>query len=651
MNHLTSAWRSLSALPQKTSRAGVSTAALLSLSLVLAACSDTTPPADTDSTAQTTDVEIAESVADESMSESERVNAFFEKTFEDSIARSPSSLTFLGRSERMGEWDDISPEFAEETLAINKQELASLLEFDFDALDEPTKLSFQLAKQGLEEQIEDHRWRLYNYPVNQMFGTHSFVPSMLINQHRVNSLSDAQAFVSRLNGLKPYFDQLIKNIDARTAIGIIPPKFVFPHVIRDSQNIITGAPFDDCEDSAIFSDFKAKIAGLAAAGDDGEEAQIDQATHDQLLADATAAMNDSVKPAYEALIAKLANLEAVATTDDGVWKWKNGAEYFDVALKRTTTTDLTAEEIHQIGLDEVARIHDEMRQIKETVGFESDLSAFMQHMRDSDEFYSANDQEGKDRYLAEATALIDTMKGRLDELFLTKPKADLNVKAVEAFREKSAGKAFYQRPSEDGTRPGLYYANLYDMRAMPTYQMEALAYHEGIPGHHMQLAIQQELKDIPKFRKFGGYTAYIEGWGLYSEFLPKEIGMYSDPYSDFGRLAMELWRACRLVVDTGIHTKKWTREDGIKYYTDNTPNAVSDGVKMVERHIVMPSQATAYKIGMLKILELRENAKAELGDAFDIRAFHDEILKYGPLPLSNVEDKINEWVAAVKAKA
>ena len=322
MNHLTSAWRSLSALPQKTSRAGVSTAALLSLSLVLAACSDTTPPADTDSTAQTTDVEIAESVADESMSESERVNAFFEKTFEDSIARSPSSLTFLGRSERMGEWDDISPEFAEETLAINKQELASLLEFDFDALDEPTKLSFQLAKQGLEEQIEDHRWRLYNYPVNQMFGTHSFVPSMLINQHRVNSLSDAQAYVSRLNGLKPYFDQLIKNIDARTAIGIIPPKFVFPHVIRDSQNIITGAPFDDCEDSAIFSDFKAKIAGLAAAGDDGEEAQIDQATHDQLLADATAAMNDSVKPAYEALIAKLANLEAVATTDDGVWKWK-----------------------------------------------------------------------------------------------------------------------------------------------------------------------------------------------------------------------------------------------------------------------------------------------------------------------------------------
>jgi len=237
----------------------------------------------------------------------------------------------------------------------------------------------------------------------------------------------------------------------------------------------------------------------------------------------------------------------------------------------------------------------------------------MLFMRDDGQFYYPTDAAGKERYLNEATALIDTMKGRLDELFITKPKADLTVKAVEAFREQSAGKAFYQQPSEDGSRPGIYYANLYDMKAMPTYQMEALAYHEGVPGHHMQLAIQQELQGIPKFRKFGRYTAYTEGWGLYSEFLPKEIGMYSDPYSDFGRLAMELWRACRLVVDTGIHAKKWTREEGIKYYTDNTPNAVSDAVKMVERHVVMPSQATAYKIGMLKIIELREKAKTELG--------------------------------------
>ncbi|TYP97536.1 uncharacterized protein DUF885 [Tenacibaculum adriaticum] len=233
------------------------------------------------------------------------------------------------------------------------------------------------------------------------------------------------------------------------------------------------------------------------------------------------------------------------------------------------------------------------------------------------------------------------MKTRLDELFITKPKADLKVKAVEGFREKSAGKAFYQQPALDGSRPGTYYANLYDMASMPTYQMEALAYHEGIPGHHMQIAIAQELKEVPMFRKFGRYTAYVEGWGLYSEFIPKEMGFYADPYSDFGRLAMELWRACRLVVDTGIHAKKWTREQGIKYYIDNTPNAELDAVKMVERHIVMPSQATAYKIGMLKILELRKKAKDALGDKFDIRKFHDVVLTNGPLPLNVLENLVD----------
>lgn len=245
--------------------------------------------------------------------------------------------------------------------------------------------------------------------------------------------------------------------------------------------------------------------------------------------------------------------------------------------------------------------------------------------------------------------IIDSMKGRLDELFLTKPKAKIIVKAVEPFREKSAGKAFYQQPALDGSRPGTYYANMYDIMAMPRYQMEALAYHEGIPGHHMQLAIAQELKGIPMFRKMGGYQAYTEGWGLYTEYLPKEMGFYSDPYSDFGRLAMELWRACRLVVDTGIHTKKWTREKGIKYYTDNTPNAESDAVKMVERHIVMPSQATAYKVGMNKILELRENAKTQLGDKFDIREFHDVILLDGALPLDVLEEMVANWIT-VKQK-
>lgn len=593
---------------------------------------------------QVSTVEATAPSAKEITAESKKANDFFEQIFEASVARSPEFLTYLGRKDRLDEWNDLSEENMLREHEITKQNLSDLGNIDRAKLDPATALSYDLLKQSLENQIDDFQWRYYNYPVNQMFGRHSGVVSLLINQHRIGSVSDAQAYISRLNGVSTLFDQLIAGIEARTAANIVPPKFVFPHVIRDSQNIIKGAPFTDGEPSTLFADFTGKLDTLAAK--EGSELSAEKKA--ELISAATEALNNAVKPAYEKLIAHLTELETNATTDDGVWKWKNGDAFFNNALKRTTTTDLTADDIHEIGLSEVKRIHNEMRVIKDKVGFEGDLAAFMQFMRDDDQFYYANDEQGKARYLKEATDLIDTMKTRMDELFITKPKADLNVKAVEAFREQSAGKAFYQQPSEDGSRPGLYYANLYDMKAMPTYQMEALAYHEGVPGHHMQLAIQQELKSIPKFRKFGRYTAYTEGWGLYSEFLPKEIGMYSDPYSDFGRLAMELWRACRLVVDTGIHAKQWTREEGIKYYTDNTPNAVSDAVKMVERHIVMPSQATAYKIGMLKILELREKAKSELGDAFDIRGFHDEILKYGALPLNVVEAKVDAWVASKK---
>jgi uncharacterized protein (DUF885 family) len=616
--------------------------AAIGAALLLSACNQSS-----DQTAsqapETKPAPVAEqSTATPEVSESQRANAFFERVFEESVARSPESLTFLGRKDRADEWDDLSEAYANESIEITKKQLVELKEFDRSKLDDATALSYDLLVQSMEEEIEDNKWRLYNYPVNQMFGRHSGVVSLLINQHSISDVKDAENYIARLNAVPTLFDQLITNIEARTAANIIPPKFVFPHVIRDSNNIIKGAPFDDGKPSALLADFTKKIDALSAK----EESELSAEKKTELIKAATLALTNSVKPSYQKLAAHLSELETKATTDDGIWKWKDGSEFYNVALKRTTTTDLTSDQIHEIGLEEVARIHDEMRIIKDKVKFDGDLKAFMQFMRDDEQFYYPNTDEGKSRYLNEATALIEDMKGKLDEMFITKPKAELNVKAVEAFREQSAGKAFYQRPSEDGTRPGLYYANLYDMKAMPTYQMAALAFHEGVPGHHMQLAIQQELKDVPKFRKFGGYTAYIEGWGLYSEYLPKEFGAYQDPYSDFGRLAMELWRACRLVVDTGIHAKKWTREEGIAYYTNNTPNAVSDGVKMVERHIVMPSQATAYKIGMLKILKLRADAKAKLGDKFDIREYHDEILKYGPLPLNVVEAKVDAWVAA-----
>ncbi|WP_127346243.1 DUF885 domain-containing protein [Pseudidiomarina mangrovi] len=602
----------------------------ISLALAATACSDATTNNSTPAPNAATETQVT--VA----SESAKANQLFEDIFMENVMRSPMYQSFLGIKDDQDKWDDISEQSAAAELELQQQQLARVMAIDHTKLDEQTHVSWLLMKQQLEQQIADYEWRHYNYPVNQMFGMHSNVASLLINQHRITDVADAEAYIARLNGLPELFGQLAENLKLRAEKGIMAPKFVYPYVLSDSQNIITGAPFDDGEDSTLWADFSGKVAKL----------DIDDSQREALMTAAQQALLTSVQPAYEGLIASVTDIAAQADDKDGAWKFPDGERFYNIALQRTTTTDLTADEIHQIGLNEVARIHDEMRVIMEKVGFTGTLQEFFVHMRNNQQFIYPDTAEGRQRYLDEATAMIDTMKSRLDELFLTKPKADLVVKAVEPFREKSAGKAFYQQPSMDGSRPGVYYANLYDMASMPSYQMEALAYHEGIPGHHMQRAISQELQGIPTFRKFGRYTAYTEGWGLYSELVPKEIGFYQDPYSDFGRLAMELWRAVRLVVDTGIHAKQWTREQGIEFYVTNTPNAEADAVKMVERHIVMPSQATAYKIGMIKIVELREKAKAELGDAFDIREFHDVVLSSGPVPLNVLEQFIEQYINA-----
>ena len=591
-------------------------------------------------------VSCKEDVSDKDITDSEiekssaELNAYFDAEFEKDVADSPMMQTMLGRKTDYGKWDDFSTMHYTKDLEKAKNRLEHINKnIDEVALDDATRLSLRLYRQNLEDEIADYDYRFYDYPVNQMHGYQSEIPSFLINMHRIDSVPDAEAYIARLNGVPKAFEDIVEGLKLREQNGILPPLFVFEKVIDDSRNVIKGKPFTNSKEaSALFEDFKSKV----------EKLKLPKETELKLLSEAQHALLTSVKPAYENLIATLEDQQQRATTDHGAWKFPKGEAFYNNQLKRITTTSLKANEIHEIGLSEVARIHGEMEEIMKQVGFKGSLQDFFEFMRTDKQFYYPNTPEGKKRYLAEATELISEMKGKLDELFLTKPKADIVVKAVEAFREKSAGKAFYQEPAIDGSRPGTYYANLYDMNAMPTYQMEALAFHEGIPGHHMQIAIAQELDSIPMFRKFTFYTAYVEGWGLYSEFIPKEMGFYKDPYSDFGRLAMELWRSCRLVVDTGIHAKKWTREEGIEYYKANTPNAESDCIKMVERHIVMPGQATAYKIGMNKILELREEAKDQLKDQFDIKEFHDVILTHGALPLNILEEKVQEWVSSKK---
>ena len=586
-----------------------------------------------DTNGSITDTEIKEA--------STELNNYFDAQFEKDVAESPMMQTRLGRKTDYGKWDDFSNLKLSKDLEKAKERLDYLdKNVDELLLNKETELSYKLYRQVLKNEISDYKYRFYNYPINQMHGYHAELPAFLINMHRIDSVADAKAYISRLKGLNKVFDDIIEGLQVREQNGILLPKFVYEKVIDDSRNVIKGKPFSNSKEaSTLLNDFKSKL----------EKLKLPKEQELQLVSEAEKALTTSVQPAYEKLIATLEDQLQRATTDHGAWKFPKGEEFYNNQLKRITTTSLNANEIHEIGLSEVARIHGEMEEIMKKVGFKGTLQDFFDFMRTDEQFYYDNTAAGKEAYLQKATGIINKMKGRLNELFLTMPKADIVVKAVEPFREKSAGKAFYQQPAIDGSRPGTYYANLYDMSAMPTYQMEALAYHEGIPGHHMQIAIAQELDSLPMFRKFTFYTAYVEGWGLYSELVPKEIGFYRDPYSDFGRLAMELWRSCRLVVDTGIHAKKWTREEGIEYYKQNTPNAESDCVKMVERHIVMPGQATAYKIGMNKIVELREEAKDQLGDAFDIREFHDVVLLNGAVPLNVLEDMVQEWVNSKKA--
>ena len=569
-----------------------------------------------------------------------RANVLFDEMFMESLRESPESMTYMGMRARYSEWDDYSQEAADESIARDKRQLAQLDAIDEASLDQRTSLSLRLYRQRLQDSIDDVRWRHHRYPINQMRGMHSGIPSFLINQHLIANLEEAQAYIVRINGVPVLIADVIKDLRIRQQNGVLAPRFAFTHSVRDSQNIIAGIDDDSGVENPIVTDFSSKIGKL----------DIDDAVKADLREQLAEALSEQLAPAYRALVLTLNEMAEQAEGNFGVWRLPKGDAYYNNRLKRMTTTDLTAEQIHAVGLAEVKRIHQAMRDIIQAVGFDGDLQDFFEFMRTDKQFDYGRSDVSKAAYITDATQVIDSMRERLDELFYSKPKAPLVVKAVEAFREKSAGRAFYQRAAPDGSRPGTYYANLSNMNDMRSYDLEALAYHEGIPGHHMQLSIAQEQSDLPKFRRFGRYTAYTEGWGLYSEYIPKEMGLYADPYSDFGRLSMELWRACRLVVDTGLHAKRWSREKATAYLTMNTASDESANLKAIERYMVMPGQATAYKIGMLKLLELRENSRAALGDQFDIRDFHEVVLSNGAVPLNVLEDLVNQWVTDTRSR-
>jgi uncharacterized protein (DUF885 family) len=587
--------------------------------------------AQTTATAPTAAAEVDQNAA---------ITAFFEEYDAQQLALSPLSKSYRGiKDSDYGRWGDFTN--AAEARA-NDAARSALKEmrarFDPAQLTPENRLSYRLFEKRAERNEAAFKYNDYGYVFDQMNGAQSELPAFLINIHRVDNKSDARAYVSRLYGIGPGMNQAIEQAKARAGQGIMPPKWVYPYVINDARNVITGAPFDSGPDAPLFADFKGKVGKL----------NISQIEKDLLIADAAQALNSAVKKAYEALISEMTAQEKVAGTDDGVWRFKDGAGYYAERLANYTTTNMTPEQIHQLGLAQVVRIHKEMGVVQKKMGVKGDLQAFFKYMRTEPKFYAPETAEGRALYLSETQKAKDAITPLLPKWFGTLPQAPLVVKPVEAFREKSAGKAFYQSPAPDGSRPGTYYANLYKMADMPLTEVEALFYHEGVPGHHLQLAIQTELKGVPAFRKFGGVTAYSEGWGLYSEKLAKDMGLYTDPARDFGRLQLELHRAIRLVVDSGLHYKRWSRETAIKYVEDNSADAPGGIVKAIERYIIYPGQATAYMVGRLKISELRDKAQKALGKKFDIRGFHDTVLKSGPVPLDVLEEQVDAWIASRK---
>lgn len=568
--------------------------------------------------------------------------AFFESVHQAELDRSPIMQTSLGVNRDAGRWDDFSDAARIAEVAIREDELVRLRQFDTLQLSEQSSISYQLFEQKLVDAIEDFRWRLHDYPVNQMFGVHTSLPSTLISKHRIEQEADARAYIERLDGFTLAFEQLIADLDLRADAGIVPPRFVFPRVLGSCRNLISGVPFDaGPQENELLADFRKKVEAVG----------FPESTRVELLRDANRALLESVGPAYQSLIAELERLDVVANSEVGAWTLPDGDEYYAHRLRRVTTGDWTPEEVHALGLAEVARIHEEMRELMRRLGFDGTLQQFFTQMRTDERFYLSNDERGRQAYLTLARDYIDEMRSRMPEFFRTLPKAKVEVRAVEPYRAAAAGKAFYSAATPDGKRPGIFYANLYDMSQMPTYQLEALVYHEAIPGHHLQNSIARELTNLPRFRRFGGYTVYGEGWGLYCESFPRQEGFYRDPYSDFGRQAMELWRACRLVVDTGVHYKRWSRGDAVAYLLENTPNPEGDCVKAIERYIVMPGQATAYTIGKLEIERLRLESEERMGSRFDLRDFHETILADGPLPMDLLEERVLEWSTKAMAES
>jgi len=605
------------------------------LVLFLGACERSSTAPDAGATLPVTTVNTVQ--------EDQRLAEFFDEIFERDISQSPEFQAYLGRkTDDYGRWNDYSDEYAQTQNLQTEADLKRLHgEFDYAALNETSKVSYRIFEYNRQRDLRNFKWRHHNYAISQMNDISSDLPAFMQNIHKIETKKDAEDYISRLAGTRTVMQQLIEQLRRSESIGVIPPMMVYAKVLPSAYNMLKGAPFEEtAEDGVLLADFRSKVELLEL---DPEDTAI-------LLNDAANALSGPFRNGYQALIAEILRLQEIADNNHGIWSLPDGGAYYANRIENWTTVVRSVNEIHELGLQEVGRIRTEMQQIMKEVGYDGSLAEFFEYVRNNPENYYENTDAGRQKYIREATALIDGIYDIADKYFNVLPKAPLEVRRVEVWREDGASTAFYNRPSPDGSRPGIYYINQKNMNAVQKHIMNSLAYHEGAPGHHFQIAIQQELQGIPQFRLFGGYSAYSEGWALYAERLAYEAGLYEGmPMRNFGRLAEEMKRAVRLVVDTGMHAKQWPLEQSIAYMTANTPMAPADIERQIKRYYVLPGQALSYKVGMLTILELRRRAEEALGEDFDIREFHDAVLKNGAVPMQVLEEVITAFIESKKA--
>ena len=573
------------------------------------------------------------------------INWFYTRVFLQFAVDSPQLLTQLRILEPIGirshnaKLDDLSEAHGDVQIAKLKDDYATLHTYDASGLTGQERLSYDIFDNFVGNQVRGERWRYHNYPVNQLFGVQSNLPNLMTQNQQVNDAADAENYIARLGEYPRALNQVIEGIKLRETKGIIPPKFVVEKVIAQIQGFV--AP--GASGNTLTVSLKEKLDKIPAD-------KLDEAAKAALLARAEQAVAASVIPAYHTLAAYFETLRPKAVKNDGVWALPDGDKFYQYRIESNTTTKMTAEQVHQIGLAEVARIGAEMDRILQDAGYgEGSVGERARALAKSPEQLYPDSDEGRAQILKDYHAIIDEVSAGLGPWFGIKPEAKVEVRRVPPFTEKTAPAAYYNPPPMDKSRPGMFFANLGVVAATPKFTMHSIAYHEAVPGHHLQLAIAQEIKGLPIFRSVVPYTAYTEGWGLYAEQLAWEMGFEKNPLDNLGRLQAEMFRAVRLVVDTGMHAKRWTREQAIEYMMENTGLPEADVVIEIERYLVMPGQALAYKVGMMKILELRERAKTALGAKFDIRDFHDEVLKNGAMPLDVLQQVIDAYIAKKKS--